>query len=164
MGLGFSPPPPVCNLSTENSLVKAFFMNWIFLSRYVYPSVNFNWTVDGGTGNIYPNGPNCLAYAYPFVRVRVQAQNTCGLGTAYVFYLLNAAGSYSINSPNPMEETLSIAFSDPEVVTNYLETIELSSTEQPALLSFDKRKAGLDTYFDKANRLAHLQKSHTIAQ
>lgn len=120
-------------------------------SSTIYPSTTFNWSVDGGTGSIYPNGPNCLAYAYPFVRVKVQTNNICGLGQSYIYYLYLNGSSFQVISPNPVEDMVTIQFKDLDIARTYLEGIELSSASQRGLRRFDGLKARGEKYFDKTD-------------
>lgn len=120
-------------------------------SSTIYPSTTFNWSIDGGTGSIYPNGPNCLAYAYPFVRVKVQTNGKCGLGQSYIYYLYLNGSSFQIISPNPVEDMVTIQFKDLDIARTYLEGIELSSASQRGLRRFDGLKARGEKYFDKTD-------------
>ncbi len=114
-----------------------------------FPGVSYSWSIIDGTGSIYPSGNTCTVYAYPFVRVQVQTQNTCGNGQTYTYYLYESGSTYSITSPNPMEDRLNIEFKDSELANKYLESITLSSTSQVGIKTFNGRKAGTKKYFDQ---------------
>ena len=55
-----------------------------------FSGVSYTWTIDGGSGSIYPNSGSCSAYIYgQFLRVKVTLSNSCGTGESYFFYLLD---------------------------------------------------------------------------
>jgi lysyl endopeptidase len=48
---------------------------------------SYSWSIESGSGSIYPSGNTCVAYAYPFVIVKATATNICGSNAIYYFYL-----------------------------------------------------------------------------
>jgi hypothetical protein len=118
-----------------------------------YPSVTYSWSIANGTGSIYPNGNNCVAYAYPFVRVKAQTQNICGLGQSYTYYLYESGSAFQVTSPNPVEDVVTVRFEDAGLANRYLESIELSSSVQRGIRRFDGIEAGRANYFDHSQEV-----------
>ena len=119
-----------------------------------FPGVSYSWSIVDGTGSIYPSGNTCTAYAYPFVRVRAQTQNTCGIGQSYTYYLYESGSAFHITSTNPMDDVLTIEFEDADMTNRYLESIELSSPSQRGIRKFDGRKAGKEGYFNHTKQVS----------
>ena len=108
---------------------------------------NWSWTVDAGSGNIFPNGASCAVSFSGFLKVRVQATNLCGSSQAY-FYYLNKTGSNGYKVfPNPSKDKVKVEFDFKEIAEDLLSEVKLLNEKGDVLRNLDIEKYQKDNIF-----------------
>lgn len=120
-------------------------------SGYANLSVNItgggstNWYVANGSGSLSPSGNYCSVSFSNFVRVVVDANNRCGAGGSWTFYLTTQQGysGYRI-APNPAKDQVSVLMEMKEMAGELIQTVELYNEKSKLCKSTgqDKLKAG----------------------
>lgn len=110
-------------------------------------ATSWTWQIDGGSGNISPNGNSCNVSTSGFIRVRATSSNRCGQGGSYTFYIQNSSTSGFRVAPNPTSTNLSVQFDYPEI-TDIVQAVTLYDEKGKPVKDFDGKKAKKDNYFE----------------
>ena len=113
-----------------------------------------NWTLDGGTGTIYPNGGTghsnpANAYPNPFMRVRATSFNSCGTGASFTFYLQSGSPRFRVAAPTGQNKLI-VTFNSKEEAADLLDYVDLYTDKAKLAAHFNKKESRKD-YFDTTN-------------
>ncbi len=84
------------------------------------------WTVTNGSGTLYPSYNYCSVSFSGFVRVVMTADNRCGSGGSYTFYLTTENGGYGYRvAPNPSKDNVSVIPEMQEMMGELIQDVTL---------------------------------------
>ncbi|TAH07132.1 MAG: T9SS C-terminal target domain-containing protein [Runella slithyformis] len=130
-------------------------VNWndVLLNVDSQAATSWTWTVIGGTGTLYPQGPKCHFFFTNFAIVKVQANNRCGGGQSYFFYIMRSGyNGYSVY-PNPTEDKIKIDFESKELAEANLNGIFIYDDQEKIVQQFDVEAARKSDFFKNQNTL-----------
>lgn len=110
------------------------------------------WEIEGGDGQIFPNGDQCVVLTSSIVAVVVHSVNRCGQGSSYPLFIQNPGNSYYRVTPNPTGNTMTVQFDYPEI-TKFIESVNLYDEKGKIVRSSKGVKAKEGKYFERKENI-----------